>query len=163
MSCAQFITGVYRVSVQTAACKPNAHAGFTGFTGFTGLRACTCAHHLFQRSIPKIIHFLLTCEINPVNPVNPVTSLIQQGFQRIRVALKVCKTLINERLVMAKPSMREQMPMTAAWIDSLREAFGKDMIDQQIRRGMAGQPTFWAHEGGHAVGTPSSSTEPKGQ
>lgn len=65
----------------------------------------------------------------------------------------VCKTLINERQAMTKPSMREQMPVTAGWIDSLRAAFGKDMIDQQIRKGMKGEPVFFASENGHAIGT----------
>lgn len=51
-------------------------------------------------------------------------------------------------------SMREQMPQTAAFIDSLREAFGADMINEQIRRGLAGEPTFHAIEAGHELGTP---------
>lgn len=30
-------------------------------------------------------------------------------------------------------SMRDAMPQVAAWIDELREAFGKDVIDHAIR------------------------------
>jgi hypothetical protein len=52
-----------------------------------------------------------------------------------------------------KPSMRDQMPECAALIDSLRKAFGKEMIDAQIRKGMRGEPTFWATENGHEIGT----------
>ena len=52
-----------------------------------------------------------------------------------------------------KAGLREQMPMTADFIDQLREVFGKDAIDAQIRNGMAGQPTFWASENGIEVGT----------
>ncbi|OZI61567.1 hypothetical protein CAL28_19995 [Bordetella genomosp. 11] len=51
-------------------------------------------------------------------------------------------------------SMRDKMPQTAAVIDSLRQAFGKDSIDRQIRRGLNGEPVFYAREGEHELGTP---------
>lgn len=54
---------------------------------------------------------------------------------------------------MKKPSMREEMPAVAAFIDALREAFGATEIDGQIRKGMRGEPTFYASENGHTVGT----------
>jgi len=54
---------------------------------------------------------------------------------------------------MAKGGMREQMPVVAAWIDGMREAFGTESIDRQIRAGMKGQPVFYASENGHTVGT----------
>jgi hypothetical protein len=54
---------------------------------------------------------------------------------------------------MSKGSMREQMPTVASWIDGMREAFGKEHIDRQIRAGMNGQPVFYASENGHEVGT----------
>ncbi|HVL76316.1 MAG TPA: hypothetical protein VM406_09885 [Noviherbaspirillum sp.] len=44
-------------------------------------------------------------------------------------------------------SLREQMPETAAFLDALRDAFGKDAIDAQVRAAFAGAPTFWAMEG----------------
>lgn len=47
--------------------------------------------------------------------------------------------------------------MTTAFIDQLREAFGKEMIDGQIRKGMHGEPAFWASENGHEIGTPVDS------
>ncbi len=50
-------------------------------------------------------------------------------------------------------SLREEMPMVAAFIDEMREQFGKTEIDNQIRKGMAGLPVFWASENGHEVGT----------
>lgn len=51
-------------------------------------------------------------------------------------------------------NLRESMPITAARIDSLREAFGKSDIDQRIKQGMNGAPgAFWAQESGNAVGT----------
>lgn len=55
-----------------------------------------------------------------------------------------------------KPA-RAAMPQTAAFIDALREAFGREAIDAQIRKGMSGLPGFFhASEGGRSVGTPSA-------
>ena len=51
-------------------------------------------------------------------------------------------------------NLREAMPTVADWIDALREAFGARAINEQIRRGMAGQSGFFAAERGHTVGTP---------
>jgi hypothetical protein len=50
-------------------------------------------------------------------------------------------------------SLRDAMPITAAWIDELREAFGREGIDAEIRKGMNGVPGFWARENGREVGT----------
>ncbi|NYT59445.1 hypothetical protein H0A65_10995 [Alcaligenaceae bacterium] len=55
---------------------------------------------------------------------------------------------------MNRKSMRVDMPQTAAFIDSLREAFGADMINEQIRQGIKGAATFYARENGHELGTP---------
>ena len=56
-------------------------------------------------------------------------------------------------------NMRLDMPATAAFIDSLREAFGADMINGQIRKGINGEPTFYASENGHMLGTDWSSED----
>lgn len=53
---------------------------------------------------------------------------------------------------MSKP-LRLSMPHTAGFIDALREAFGASQIDQAIRAGIEGQPTFWARENGREIGT----------
>lgn len=53
-------------------------------------------------------------------------------------------------------NLRTEMPLTAAWIDELRAAFGVAEINEQIRRGLRGEPTFHAVEGGREVGTRSS-------
>jgi len=50
-------------------------------------------------------------------------------------------------------NMRKDMPQVAVFIDQLREAFGADMINLQIRLGMRGEPTFFASENGHELGT----------
>jgi hypothetical protein len=50
-------------------------------------------------------------------------------------------------------SLRSEMPVVAAWVDEMRKAFGAEMVDQQIRRGMKGEQTFHATENGHEVGT----------
>jgi hypothetical protein len=53
-------------------------------------------------------------------------------------------------------SLREEMPQTAAFIDAMREAFGAEAINPQIKKGMAGVPGFfYAKENGHEVGTPA--------
>jgi hypothetical protein len=52
-------------------------------------------------------------------------------------------------------NLRAEMPTVAAWIDELREAFGVDQINQSIKAGINGQPTFYASENGHEIGTAS--------
>lgn len=55
---------------------------------------------------------------------------------------------------MSKP-LRDTMPITAAWIDALREEFGKEHIDDQIRAALKdGAATFHAIENGHELGRP---------
>lgn len=54
---------------------------------------------------------------------------------------------------MANTDLREAMPQTAAWIDQLREAFGSEHINSQIRKGLRGEPTFYSKENGHEIGT----------
>lgn len=49
--------------------------------------------------------------------------------------------------------LREKMPGVTAWIDALRDAFGKEMVDQMIRIGLR-DGTFWAVEKGIVVGYP---------
>lgn len=52
-------------------------------------------------------------------------------------------------------SLRLDMPLTAAWIDDLRDAFGREAIDGQIRAATKhGLATFHASENGHTVGVP---------
>ena len=46
------------------------------------------------------------------------------------------------------------MPLISQWIDELRQVFGAELINGQIRRGMAGEPTFFAEENGNTIGTP---------
>ncbi|WP_144157374.1 hypothetical protein [Paraburkholderia sp. BCC1885] len=45
------------------------------------------------------------------------------------------------------------MPEIAGFVASLREAFGDQVIDEAIRKGKAGEPTFFASENGRTVGT----------
>lgn len=52
-------------------------------------------------------------------------------------------------------SARAAMPLVTAWIDDLRGAFGRDVIDGLIRKAtVEGLPTFYASEGGRTVGVP---------
>lgn len=48
--------------------------------------------------------------------------------------------------------MRERMPVIAAFIDALRDAFGRDEVDGWIRQGLR-DGTFRALENGHQIGT----------
>ncbi len=50
-------------------------------------------------------------------------------------------------------NMRDAMPLCAAFIDAMREVFGEEEINAQIRFGMQGAQTFYASENGHEVGT----------
>ncbi|BCF99483.1 hypothetical protein PPGU19_040520 [Paraburkholderia sp. PGU19] len=45
------------------------------------------------------------------------------------------------------------MPEIAAFVADLKPAFGEWEIDEAIRRGKAGEPTFYACENGRSVGT----------
>lgn len=49
--------------------------------------------------------------------------------------------------------LRLSMPVTSAWIDALRAAFGAPQIDAAIKAGIDGQPTFFAAENGQEIGT----------
>lgn len=49
--------------------------------------------------------------------------------------------------------MREQMPKCAAWVDALRESFGREFIDGRIRDGLK-DGTCWFAEAGHYIGQP---------
>ena len=45
------------------------------------------------------------------------------------------------------------MPLTAEFIDAMREVFGVDEINQQIKAGMRGEGGFWAKENGIEIGS----------
>lgn len=53
---------------------------------------------------------------------------------------------------MSKP-LRDSMPSVAAFIDECRIVFGAEFVNEQIRKGMHGSPTFYASENGIEVGT----------
>ncbi|RDK01720.1 hypothetical protein [Paraburkholderia lacunae] len=54
-----------------------------------------------------------------------------------------------------RQSVRHPMQEIAAFVADMKAAFGTQEIDEAIRRGNAGEPTFYASENGHAVGTAS--------
>ena len=47
------------------------------------------------------------------------------------------------------------MPEIAAFVAQMKSAFGEQEINEAIRRGKTGEPTFYAAENGHTVGTAS--------
>jgi hypothetical protein len=42
----------------------------------------------------------------------------------------------------AKGSLQSELPDVARWVDWLRDQLGKETVDAQIKRSMAGQPGF---------------------
>lgn len=54
---------------------------------------------------------------------------------------------------MTSRNLRESMPLVTTLIDELREAFGTDEINAQIKLGIQGAQTFHASENGIEVGT----------
>jgi hypothetical protein len=56
-------------------------------------------------------------------------------------------------MAMKQRELKEKMPGVAAFVELLVEAFGKEAIHGQIRRGLVGEPTFWASENGYEIGT----------
>lgn len=45
------------------------------------------------------------------------------------------------------------MPLMSGFVRDMGEAFGYPLIGEVIRQGMAGEPVFWASEGGAEIGT----------
>lgn len=54
---------------------------------------------------------------------------------------------------MINKPLRQTMPLVATFVDDLRAAFGAEVINTSIKRGMAGEPGFFAAEHGATVGT----------
>ncbi|CAE6807195.1 hypothetical protein [Paraburkholderia haematera] len=52
-----------------------------------------------------------------------------------------------------RKAVSHPMPEIAAFVAGMKSAFGEQEIDETIRRGRAGEPTFFASENGHSVGT----------
>lgn len=56
---------------------------------------------------------------------------------------------------MSNKPLRDSMPQITEFIDALREAFGADVVNGSIRKGVSGVPGYFhATENGHEVGTP---------
>ena len=59
-----------------------------------------------------------------------------------------------------RPDMRTAMPSVAKQIDEWRTAYGREYVDNCIKRGLTGEPGwFFAMEGGHVLGTPCRATD----
>lgn len=61
---------------------------------------------------------------------------------------------------MSKANLRDQMPQVAALVDRFRITFGRANIDDVLRRGIKGEPVFYASENGHTIGTDSPDVKP---
>ncbi|MFM0509272.1 hypothetical protein [Paraburkholderia sp. RL17-373-BIF-A] len=51
------------------------------------------------------------------------------------------------------------MPEVATFTSAMRNAFGDECVDDAVRRGKAGEPTFYARENGRTVGTASPAND----
>lgn len=59
----------------------------------------------------------------------------------------------------SKPDLRRQMPNVAREVDTYRKRYGEAYVNEQIARGIRGEPDrFFAFEGGRFLGTPFSGT-----
>lgn len=56
-------------------------------------------------------------------------------------------------------SLRDDMPIVAAFIDALRDVFGVDEINRQIKAGLRGEGCFYACENGIKIGSKPVSRE----
>ena len=55
----------------------------------------------------------------------------------------------------ARTDLRASMPKVAAIVDDWRRQYGVAYVNEQIKRGLAGeQGRFYAMEAGHVLGTP---------
>ncbi|MDR5799231.1 MULTISPECIES: hypothetical protein [Caballeronia] len=61
-----------------------------------------------------------------------------------------------DTLLRRPTNAREQMPETTAFIDALRQAFGRETIDDAYSKGRK-NGEFWAIEGEFVVGLPPTS------
>lgn len=55
---------------------------------------------------------------------------------------------------MKQKEFKEKMPTVAAWVDDLVAVFGAEAIHGQIRKGLKGEPVFFASENGYEIGAP---------
>ncbi|WP_079499362.1 hypothetical protein [Paraburkholderia hospita] len=60
----------------------------------------------------------------------------------------------------ARKPPQHPMPEVAAFVRSLRDAFGDEAIDAAIRQGKSGEPAFYACENGRSFGTATPSGIP---
>lgn len=52
-------------------------------------------------------------------------------------------------------NMRDDMPLTAKWVDARRAEFGREWVHDCVRRAIAGEAGwFYAIENGHVLGMP---------
>jgi hypothetical protein len=68
----------------------------------------------------------------------------------------IFKNTLNMDERVRRPSSHP-MPEIAAFVRSLRDAFGDDVIDRAISEGKSGEPSFYACENGRSVGTAAPS------
>jgi hypothetical protein len=80
-------------------------------------------------------------------------------LQRFTGRLLVQPNLGIRFAVRSVTTVGHPMPEIAAIVTNMKSAFGEQEINEAIRRGRAGEATFYACENGRTVGTASPVTE----
>ena len=116
-------------------------------------RLYMCAYarvHVYQNKLSKLSKLSTVIYILYIN--QQLTRLIVCLF--FNQTIKLIAITINFLTLKGfMDSLRQDMPVTAAWIDAMREAFGVEHINAQIKKGTAGGQAFYAVENGIEVGT----------
>ena len=122
---------------------------FHSFHGFHG-QARTYTYTQRKTITRHTFNYLAHVTINRVHSGMSGINGSQAGFRKTAGGMP-WKTM--ETSLMAKP-LRQTMPFTTAIIDDFRLEFPEAEIEKSVRAGIDGQPTFYAKENGHSVGTP---------
>lgn len=142
--------------VSSNLCMPITRVN-TGFVqGVQGVQGCACAHvnnvffPRFLISVPR--KYFSHARISTLHTLHTL-HMPRRGaaFQRAGFFINHEQPCTKEK--MSKKPMRESMPLISEWIDDMRAAFGREEVEGQIRRGMKGEPVFYASENGVEVGT----------
>ena len=124
------------------------HRNVPGVPGVPGLPARVRTHKHACLAHAHINYFPRVHTRNTRNTRNKPVSMRLSDVPGTRNTANRTRNMQN-----TKP-LRQTMPTVAAWIDTLRDAFGPEMINAAIRSGLDGQPTFHAKENGQSIGTP---------
>lgn len=127
-------------------------AGVQGF--FSRMRARHTHTHLYARTPKPCVYARI-----PLHPCTQCVNSCCVRAKRVQGVLHACLHTMHN-LIKSDSSMalKDEMPQVAAWVADVRATFcdtpqALAQFNDNIRAGLAGQPTFWARENGREVGT----------